>query len=281
MEAPGSRGALRLTATTVARPKGEPSAYHRPSAGRISRIARSSRPPPPDVPARPGCAPRRMRQRSAAPPPYRRPGARSRDGPCADWPRSPGAPAGASVASAPRAARDRHAPSRPTARRPPRRAPYRAAPTGRGSPAAARRAGCRRASPARPPPTAASAASGSRCVSSRVTRVSRVPIVNTSVRPAPTARLRGGVREPQQRVRVRRHRAAHVHQQHHPARALGPRPRRRSGAGSPPGRSIARTVRPRVDVPRAGAAGAGGYAAARPAAQRGQQPAQLDPARRR
>ena len=108
----------------------------------------------------------------------------------------------------------------------------RAAPSGRGTPSAPRRAGCRRSSPGSRRPAAASACSGSRSRSSRVTRVSRVPSVKTSV--AAGARAHDGVREAQQRVGVGLHRAAHVDQQHDPA---GPRGAGRGGASphsSPP-----------------------------------------------
>ena len=76
----------------------------------------------------------------------------------------------------------------------------------------------------------ASARSGRGRRSSRVTRVSRVPSVKTSV---PRAAADGGVGEAQHRVRVRRHRAAHVEQQDQRG-AAAPVPAGRAALGSPP-----------------------------------------------
>ena len=122
------------------------------------------------------------------------------------------------------------------------RGPPRAGPSGRRTPPAPRRAGCRRTSPGWRRPAAASARSGSRRRSSRVTRVSRVPRVNTSVDAG--AAPHDDVGEAQQRVGVGLHRAGHVDQQHDLARA--PRP---VAAGA------ARPARRRCAAPRAGCAG--------------------------
>ena len=144
--------------------------------------------------------------------------------------------------SARRAGQRRPAPSRRRPARPPPAGPSRAAPTSRGRPAAPRRAGYRPASRGSPSPAACSAASGSRSRSCAVTRVSRVPIVNTSVLDGRDSHRRVGVA--QQHVRVRGHRAADVQQQDESARSpaptaaprAGPARRRRAASGALSGR---------------------------------------------
>ena len=243
MEAPGGRGALRKVLTTVARPNVSP-ASHQPrdlSAARHAFASLLSTRPAPR--RRPGCARPRSRQRTAAPRASR---AVSGSVPCLALvrvdPDHRGAPAGDSraICAPSSAASPRSQPSEAITTTAPRAAPCL---SGRGTPSSS--------SPSRVPPLQSGIAARRR-VSSRwpgrggaaraVSRVSRVPVLNTSV--ARGSDLTSAWREAQQRVGVGRHRAADVHEQHDPA---GPGPVRavRSLAVSPPLRSASRIVRPR------------------------------------
>ena len=173
---PAARGALRKVRTTVASPNVAPRratsaailGEHVTHAGRVTLA--------PVPRARPGCARPRSRRRTAAPPPSRRSAARSRAALVRVDPHDPvGEPAQPGHLLAEQRPR-RRAPSRREAITDDRAARHAAlAAAVEELLAAPRRAGCRRSSRAWRADAAASAASGSRWRSSRVTRVSRVP----------------------------------------------------------------------------------------------------------
>ena len=101
-------------------------------AAAVARIGRRRRPTR-AARARRGCDRTRMRQRAGGPRPYPQPAARTRGGLPVGWPTPPGAPTGAAVTSARRAATRRRVPIRRTARRRRHRGPSRVGPTRPGT----------------------------------------------------------------------------------------------------------------------------------------------------